>query len=112
MTKEDRFRYNKLAHAMQTGVKMMQNFEHPEMNIPDFAIEASDSPKHLRVGVNSSMVEHAALTMLLVDKGIITMDDYERSLVDLMEREVKRYESDISKAMFEKTGKHNNFKLI
>ena len=112
MTAQYRKQYNKLQHAMQTGVKMMQNFEHPNEHIPDNMIEPSDSPKHLRVGVNSAMVEHAALTLLLVDKGIITMDDYERSLVDLMKREVEKYESDISKAMYEKTGKHNNFKLI
>ena len=112
MTKEDRFRYSKLAHAMQTGVKMMQNFEHPEMHIPDNILEASDSPKHLRVGVNSSMVCHAALVSLLVDKGVITIDDYERSLVDMMENEVHSYEKQISTAMFKKTGNHNNFKLL
>jgi len=64
--------YQAACHAMQTGVKFMQNFEHPTEVIPDNAIEPSDAPKHLRVGINTIMCDHAALVKLLVKKGIIT----------------------------------------
>ena len=62
----------------------------------DYVQEASDSPKHLRVGVNSAMVDHAALVNLLVDKGIITVEDYWHSIVEQMQAEVTRYEQLIS----------------
>ena len=108
MTQEDSERYERALHAMQSGVKMMQNFEHPEKHIPDNAIEASDSPKHLRVGVNAAMSDEAALVLLLVDKGLIRLDDYQRAIADKMEDEVKRYEKEIREKMPGKA----NFKLL
>ena len=83
-------RYFDACHQMQTGVK--------------FSIElGSDeaTPKHLRVGVNSAMVEHAALISLLVQKGIITKGEYFRELRIHMEHEVERYK----KLLKEATGK-------
>ena len=60
-----------------------------EMNDP--AIKATD-PKHLRVGVNSAMCDHAALVRVLIAKGILTEDEYLEAVADEMEREQKRYE--------------------
>jgi len=88
-------RYERACHAMQSGVKLMQNYEHPELVISDNAIEASDSPKHLRVGINTAMCDLAALVKLLVDKEIINMEDYYSSMADEMEEEVKRFEQRI-----------------
>ena len=73
-------RYAAAAHAMQTGVA--------------FSMEANPSetsPKHLRVGVNSAMVEHAALAWLLIQKGIITEVEYRESLANFMEKERDSY---------------------
>ena len=92
---EDQLRYTRAAHAMQSGVKMMQNYEHPELVIPDDKFEASDSPKHLRVGVNAAMVDHGGLTNLLISKGIITMAEYFKFAADTMEQEVHNYEKRI-----------------
>lgn len=78
---DDFARYEAACHAMQTGVKLdMENGSN------------SASPKYLRVGVNSAMVEHSALVQLLVRKGLITDDEYFETLADGMEEEVKRYE--------------------
>ena len=74
-------RYERALHAMQTGVMFDQ--EH-----------GSDdgSPKHLRVGVNSAMVNAAALASLLVAKGVITWDEYGEALATAAEDEAARYE--------------------
>lgn len=77
---EKRQRYEALAHAMQTGVAYVMEKEPSET-----------APKHLRVGVNAAMVEHAALANLLVRKGVITEDEYVDSLIEELEREVERY---------------------
>jgi len=53
------------------------------------------TPKHLRVGVNSAMVEHTALTRLLIDKGVITEQEWYSALADAMEREKAIYEREL-----------------
>lgn len=79
-------RYITACHAMQTGVAMVMRY----------GLSQDHTLKHLRTGVNSSMVEHGALLELMVDKGIITLDEYEKYLADAMEREVKLYEEQLS----------------
>lgn len=78
-------RYMAAAHAMQSGVAMWMNYDPDETR-----------PKDLRTGVNSAMVEHGALVKLLVEKGIITNEEFFTSLVEMMELEVKGYEERIS----------------
>lgn len=76
----DAARYAKAAHAMQSGVAMEMNW-HPEPT----------TPKHLRVGVNSAMSDHAALVRLLIAKGVFTEAEYVKGVADEMEREAERY---------------------
>lgn len=83
-----RERYLKALHAMQAGVAIMMQRD------PD-----STSPKHLRVGVNSSFVEHAALARVLIDKGAISDEEYSRALCEEMENEVAAYETRIAESM-------------
>jgi hypothetical protein len=73
-------RYTDLAHAMQSGVALKMNYD-----------AAETTPKHLRVGVNSAMCDHAALARLLIEKGIITEAEYRQAITDEMAREVERY---------------------
>lgn len=81
MSAEDAARYQAAAHAMQSGV------------LVEHQLGSSDgTPKHLRVGVNSAQVANAALAALLIEKGVITLDEYERANADEMEIEQKRYE--------------------
>ena len=86
MSKEsDQQRYLNACHAMQTGVKW-------EMEQQAGSQHIATSPKHLRVGVNSALVSHGALVKLLVEKGILTEDEYITSQADAMEAEVALYE--------------------
>lgn len=77
--------YNKLVHAMQTGVGMLMNYDGTET-----------LPKHLRTGINSALVSNGALVKLLVDKKIITDEEMFQSLVDGLKVEVKDYETKLS----------------
>lgn len=76
--------YLQLAHAMQTGVAAMAERGPKDM-----------TPKHLRVGVNMAMVEHAALVSLLLEKGIMTEDEYYDRLIKTMTAEVEMYEKEL-----------------
>ena len=74
-----------LGHAIQTGVKM-------EMELGSKDTE----PKHLRVGVNMALLETGGIAKLLIDKGIITEEEYYDQMVKMMEIEVKNYEERLS----------------
>lgn len=80
---EDVARYHAAAHAMQSGVAA-------EMGIADRA--HATEPKHLRVGVNSAMVNDRAIAELLIAKGVITEDEYVAAVADAMEAEAVDYE--------------------
>lgn len=80
MTQKDKERYMNSAHAMQTGVQSMMEIYQKDLTL-----------KSLRVGINSALVDSYALAKLLIDKGIISQDEYEKYLADEMEEEVKRY---------------------
>lgn len=74
--------YYRLVHAMQSGVS-------GEM---DANLNNAHTPKHLRTGVNSAMVQNSALVNLLIEKGIITNLEWATALRDGMRAEVERYE--------------------
>jgi len=78
-------RYAAAAHAMQSGVAMEMNHN-----------PGPTQPKHLRVGINSAMAEHSALAKLLIDKGLISEDEYLEAIADGMEREARSYEERLS----------------
>ena len=70
-------------HAMQTGV--MYEIELDPKN-------AGTDPKHLRVGVNASMSDHAGLVELLIRKGVFTSEEYVDAVAESMKHEKERYE--------------------
>lgn len=78
MSEEDRERYTRAAHAMQTGVAFSKNTKEQE-------------PKQLRVGVNAAMSAQGGLAELLIAKGVITRDEYEKAVADAMEAEAEAY---------------------
>lgn len=60
-----------------------------------YAMSSGDTlaePKHLRVGVDSSMITHFGLFKLLQDKGLITEDEYIESIRLAANEEVARWE--------------------
>lgn len=78
--------YNDLCHAMQSGVKAKMDH-----------IDPSDTtPKHLRTGVNSALVDSSALARLLMKKNIISEQEYYEAMVEGMREEVRRYELELS----------------
>lgn len=85
-TPEQRERYQRAANAMQSGVAIMM----------DHGLDTS--PKQLRVGVNSAMVETATLATLLVAGGVCTAEAYVEAVIAQMEREVAIYEREIETA--------------
>lgn len=78
-------RYEAAMHAMQSGVAMEMNYR-PQPT----------EPKHLRVGINSALCDHAALVRILIAKGILTEDEYIAEIADEAEREVARYEESLT----------------
>ncbi len=79
-------RYNKLLHAMQTGVRMKM----------EKGFFQETGPKHLRVGINTCKCDHGALIKLLVEKGVIADEDYLDAIIEMMDVEVKRYERELT----------------
>ena len=78
--------YEVLLHAMQAGVAL------------DHSNGGKDgSSKHLRVGVNAAMSDQGGLVTLLIEKGIITEEEYLEAIRQAMAREVARYEQYIKK---------------
>lgn len=78
-------RYFAAAHAMQSGVAMKMNYD-----------DESTNPKHIRVGINSALVDGSAVARLLMKKGIFTEEEYFESLAVAMEEEAKSYEKEIN----------------
>ena len=81
-------RYRAAAHKMQTGVAFMMERDGTEV-----------SSKHLRVGVNSALVDSGALAQLLIRKGVITEEEYLIAIVEAMEAEADKYEKRVQNAV-------------
>lgn len=86
---EAQVRYRVALHGVQSGVVM-------EIEL---GVASDATPKHLRVGVNAAMSDHAALVYLLVEKKIITELEYFRSMAKFMEREKESYEKSLSQRL-------------
>lgn len=86
-----RIRYQEALHGMQTGVFATMLREAG----PSGTLDIGRFLKHLRVGVNSALVEHGALLTLMLRKGVFTPEEYWAELVAGMERERATYEADL-----------------
>lgn len=84
-----------LRHAMQTGIKMEQAVGNDQAFYSNNPV-LSDIIKHLRVGLNCAMVEHATITQLLVKKGVVTEEEYFDQAIKDLQGEVKRAEQRLS----------------
>lgn len=87
MSKIDEYqaRYMAAMHAMQAGVSIDESRGSRDL-----------SPKHLRVGVNSALVDCASLAKALIDKGVLSEEEYFRALAEGAEREKAEYEERLS----------------
>ena len=75
-------RYLEASHGMMAGVEFKRD-------------KNDQTPKHLRVGVNTALVTQAALVELLIDKGLFTRLEYFTKLAECMERERDSYAEEI-----------------
>jgi len=83
---ELRTRYMIAVHAMQAGVGVRAESDYDNFDL---------TPKHLRVGVNSALVDSCAIAELLIKKGLITEKEYLEALATGMEREVTKYQKEL-----------------
>lgn len=83
---EKRQRYQELAHAMQTGVAYVMAKD-----------PSGSTTKHLRVGINSALVNDAAIASFLIKKGIITEEEYMDEILVQLEKEVERYTQEVNR---------------
>ena len=75
-----------LLHAIQSGVELLIQKG-----------ESLATPKHLRVGLNSAMSQHGALVKLMVQKGLLTEEEYFRTCIEMLELEVARVTARVRK---------------
>lgn len=86
MTREEFLvRNTALRHAIQTGVAYER-----ERGVH------STEPKHLRTGLDCQMAEFSSLVLLLIDKGVITENEYFITSLKALEEEKARYEARLS----------------
>ena len=89
-TPEQSAQLNQLAHRVQSGVAFLQG----QAEIKGERYESTE-PKHLRVGVNSALVEASALAALLFRKKVITAEEYFDTLIEFWGYEVDSYQRNV-----------------
>jgi hypothetical protein len=72
--------YMRLLHAMQTGVAYLMHYDPQET-----------TAKHLRVGINARAIDHGALVKVLIDKKLITEEEYAEACKEFAARDVISY---------------------
>jgi len=77
-------------HAMQTGV-LAEIMKDAQLFVEN-PLRHGCGPKHLRVGVNSALVEVSALATILMEKGVFTRTEYYQHMAEAYEAEQKLYE--------------------
>src|ERR671925_1419165 len=84
-------RYKELGHAVQSGIAWKIALENPDV------LDINKDPnlcahKHLRTGIDLTKSDHGALAALLIERGIISQDEYFAFLIDYLEKEKRSYE--------------------
>jgi len=84
-----KLKYHEALKAMQAGVGL------------DLEVGATKglSAKHLRVGVNSAMIDTGALMRLLIKKGVFTAQEADDALEEVANEEVDSYEKLLSEKL-------------
>ena len=83
-------RYLRAMHAMQSGVAA---------ELANGEAQAGATPKHLRVGINSAMINDCAIAKLLIAKGIFSKVEYHEAIANAAEKEQARYEAILSERL-------------
>lgn len=83
---ELRAEYERHLHGMQSGVKAMMEAQPRPL---------ADELKHLRVGINSAMVNDLALVRILMAKGVLSALEYSEAMTVAMREEKEGYERQV-----------------
>ncbi|MEH2525854.1 MULTISPECIES: hypothetical protein [unclassified Bradyrhizobium] len=84
-----RLTYEQALHGIQSAIR----FEMSRSGIPDDEHNpTSRMMKHLRVGIDMRAADHAAVAGLLIEKGIITEEEYLERMRLAANEELARYE--------------------
>lgn len=75
-------RYHALCHGVQSGIAFLMERPYPKFT----------TPKHMRVGIDTTKADVGALCNLLIAKGVFTEQELWEALVNGMEREKAEYE--------------------
>lgn len=84
-------RYQAAMHGVQTGIATLIR-----VVARDGAEWSPATPKHLRAGVDSSMVQNGALVALLIRKGVFTELEWAEALCGQAEKERLAYEQEVA----------------
>ena len=76
--------YYQRMHAVQSAIAF---------SLSTGAVDAS--PKHLRVGVDSAMVQIGATGMILIEKGVCTELEYFQAMAEFASRELESREAEM-----------------
>lgn len=90
-------RYMAAARGIQSAIAYLMTLAQQR---GDASIDPGTSHKHLRVGVNMTMVDNGAIARLLIDKGIIEEADYMEYVAQMAEKEL----ADLTKRAREVSG--------
>lgn len=85
-TEEKWERTEKLIHAHQSAIAARL----------ELGIENGTTPKHLRVGVDNSIIMLSAMQRLLQNLGLVKEDDFLDLYIELLEEEVAKDEAQLS----------------
>lgn len=87
--------YGIAMHALQSGIAFSlakKNPTVPDINQNPYLREL----KHQRVGIDGTKSDHSALVKLLIERGIITDEEYIDAMLEGVIAEVHRYEKALS----------------
>lgn len=77
--------YLEAMHALQSAVAYKIQMR----------LNEGHQPKHLRVGVDSAMLQISALVSVLAGKGVFTIEEYEEALRLAVNDEVSAHETEL-----------------
>lgn len=79
--------YRRAAHALQTATKLLAQYKPP-----------ADRYLDNRMGLNTALAEAYGMAKLLMEKGIISQEEYETAMLSAVEEEVERHKRWIEEA--------------
>ena len=82
--------YLAFAHRVQTAIAILMSKDSDLTRC---------QPKHLRTGIDTSKADFSGLASLLIEKNVITEDEYIDAITVAMRQEADRYEEEVQQAL-------------